>query len=360
VSLLDGITDVAPGTESVWDDVVGQDRAVRRLVASAASPVHAYLFVGPPGTTKDAAARGFAALLLAGVDDPHLRDARLALAGEHPDVREVRRTGPSISAEQIDDIIRAASMTPVEGSRKLMILDEFHLLDARGAARLLKTIEEPPQSATFLILADQLTNDLVTIASRCVRIEFAPIDPTVIAARLVADGCPAEQAASVAAAAAGNLDRARVLVSDEGLARRRAAFASIPSRLDGSGTRVAQLADEITKLADESAASLATVHAAEIAALDERVAAAGERGSGRKTLEERHKREIRRYRTDELRSGLGVIAGTYRDALVAGRSPRPDNLVRAVQRIHAALESLERNPNESLLLQALLLDLPSL
>ncbi len=91
-----------------------------------------------------------------------------------------------------------------------------------------------------------------------------------------------------------------------------------------------------------------------------RVAAVGERGSGRKQLEEQHKRELRRHRTDELRSGLAVVAGTYRDALVEGTSSRPDAAVHAVQRIHQALEALERNPNETLLLQSLLLDLPSL
>ena len=46
---------------SVWDGVVGQRRAIDRLRASAADPVHAYLFVGPPGSTKDVAARAFAA-----------------------------------------------------------------------------------------------------------------------------------------------------------------------------------------------------------------------------------------------------------------------------------------------------------
>lgn len=343
---------------SVWDGVVGQGRAIQRLQAAATSPVHAYLFVGPPGSTKDAAARAFAALLLAGVDDPDHRDARLALAGEHPDVREVRRLGAAISADQIDDIVRTASLAPVEGRRKVMILDEFHLLTAQGAARLLKTIEEPPASTLFVVLADQVTTELVTIASRCVRIEFSPIDPAVIAARLVAEGCTPERADAAAAAAAGNLDRARVLVTDDGLARRRDAFASVPRRLDGTGMTVAKLVDEIVALADESAASLAPVHAAELAALEERVAAAGERGSGRKALDERHKREVRRYRTDELRAGLGVIAGVYRDTLVAGGT-RPEQLARAVHRVHDALESLDRNPNEALLLQALLLDLPS-
>lgn len=350
----------ATGATSVWAGVVGQRRAVERLTAAADDPVHAYLFVGPPGSTKDLAARAFAALVLTGSDDPSARSARLALHGEHPDVREVRRVGAAISAEQIDDIVRSAALAPVEGDRKVMILDEFHLLDARGAARLLKTLEEPPDSTMFVVLADQVDAELVTIASRCVRIEFAPIDEGAIRDVLMAEGHPVEVASAAAASAAGSLDRARVLVSDPGLAARRAAFAAIPGRLDGTGFTVVTLAEEITKLADQSAASLAPVHAAEVAALDERVAAAGERGSGRKSLEDRHKREIRRYRTDELRSGLGVMAGAYRDALVAGTAQRPDAATRAVSRIHEALEALERNPNESLLLQSLLLDLPSL
>jgi DNA polymerase-3 subunit delta' len=61
---------------SVWDGVVGQPRAVEQLTRAAAAPVHAYLFVGPPGSTKHEAARAFAALLLTGHDDPDARDAR--------------------------------------------------------------------------------------------------------------------------------------------------------------------------------------------------------------------------------------------------------------------------------------------
>ena len=61
--------------------------------------------------------------------------------------------------------MREASLTPSEGSAKVMILEEFHLLAAAGAARLLKTIEEPPDSTTFVILADFVPNDLVTISS---------------------------------------------------------------------------------------------------------------------------------------------------------------------------------------------------
>ena len=347
-------------TQSVWEGVIGQPRAVDQLTRASLAPVHAYLFVGPAGSTKDDAARAFAALLLTGIDDADQRDARLALAGEHPDVREVERTGASISKEQVTDIIRAASLAPVEGSRKVMILHEFHLLSADAAARLLKTIEEPPPSTVFIVLADQVPPDLVTIASRCVRIEFGAISQATIHDVLLAEGVPDDTAALAAAAAEGNLSRARVLATDPGLMERRTVFAAIPHRLDGTGATVARLCTELNTLIDNAAAPLAARQALEATVLEERVAALGERGSGRKQLEERHKRELRRHRIDELRSGLAVVAGTYRDALVEGHLTRPDSVVDAISRVHRALESLDRNPNETLLLQALLLDLPSL
>ena len=345
---------------SVWSAVVGQPQAISRLSFAANDPVHAYLFVGPPGSTKDEASRAFAAVLMTGSDDPTQRDARLALAGEHPDVREVVRQGARISADQVAEIIRNASLAPVEGSRKVMILHDFHLLDASAAARLLKTLEEPPASTIFIVLADQVTPELVTLASRCVRIVFAALSNDVVASTLVDAGIDPGTAAVAAQAAEGNLTRARVLATDTGLMGRRDAFAGLAARLDGTGTTVVTLCTEVLGLIDAAAAPLAARQAEEVSALEAKVAAAGERGSGRKQLEEVHKRELRRHRVDELRSGLGVLAGAYRDALVRGQLPRPDAGVAAVTRIHEALEAMERNPNETLLLQALLLDLPSL
>jgi len=345
---------------SVWDKVIGQPRAIEQLENASRSAVHAFLFVGPPGSTKYEASRAFAALLLTGHDDPEARSARLALAGEHPDVREVERVGATISSDQVREIIRNAALTPSEGTMKVMILHEFHLLSAEGAARLLKTIEEPPPSTVFIVLADQVPSELITIASRCVRIEFSAIAEATIRDTLIIEGALPDAAATAAGASNGDLDRARVLATDPGLVARRAAFAAVPSRLDGSGNTVTTLVDELTALIEAAAAPLAARQDAEAKALEERVAALGERGSGRKSLEDRHKRELRRHRIDELRSGLAVIGGVYRDALVAGTMHRPEAAVAAVERLQKAIDALVRNPNEPLLLQALLLDLPSL
>ena len=347
----------------LWDTVVGQDEAVERLRRAADRPVHAYLLVGPPGSTKDEAARAFAAALLAG-HEPSGRDARLALAGAHPDIREVLRTGPAISVEQAREVVRLAALAPVEGSRKVLILHELHLLRPEGAGLLLKTIEEPPESTYFVALADFIPPELVTIASRCVRVDFRAIPDDVLMDRLVAEGTDLDVARSAAVSARGDLTRARILAVDPDLASRRAAFAALPDRLDGTGAMVIDVAAELFDLIEQAAGPLAARHTVEAAELDARIELLGERGSGRKLLEERHRRELRRHRTDELRSGLGVLAAAYRDLLVrsvedtSGHS-RTGAYVAAVHRINDAAEALERNPNESLLLQALLWSLPA-
>lgn len=345
---------------TIWVDVVGQPGAVEKLRRAAAAPVHAYLFVGPAGATKGAAARAFAAALLTGGDDPDTRDARLALAGEHPDVREVLRVGPAISAEQVAEIVRQAALSPVEGDRKVLILHEFHLLNAAGAGRLLKTIEEPPASTHFVVLADFVPVDLVTIASRCVRVDFGPIGAEALGARLVAEGAEPERAAEAAAAAGGDLNRARLLAADPQFVDRRRAFAELPRTLDGTGAMVVTTAAELLARIEAAAAPLTARQRRELDELAEREQRLGARGSGRAVIEARHKRELRRHRTDELKSGLAAIAATYRDALVDGSAPHPDSVIAAVHRIHETIESFEHNPNEMLLLQSLLWSLPPL
>jgi DNA polymerase-3 subunit delta' len=343
----------------IWDDVIGQPSAVRHLRAAAdRGAVHAYLFAGPAGSTKLQAARAFAARLITGAEDVEHRDATLILRGEHPDVREVRRTGARIDTEQAKSIIHEASLTPSEGASKVMILDEFHLLAPEGAGRLLKVIEEPPDSVTFIILADFVPHDLITISSRCARIDFRSIGSDVIAARLVAEGVAPAAAMSAARASHGDVERARVLATDPALAERRAAFSETPHQLDGTGAVAMRTAAHLLGLIDAASEPLTARHATEVAEIDERIKAHGERGSGKKQLDERHRRELRRYRTDELRAGLAAMAGTYRDTAVNNTTNDVEACAGAVRRIHQAMEVLDRNPNEKLLVESLLWSLP--
>jgi DNA polymerase-3 subunit delta' len=343
----------------LYGAVVGQARAVANLRAAARAPVHAYLFVGPAGTGVLEAARAFTAdVLCPNGGCGECASCRNALAQRHPDLTVVERSGASIRAAEIDEVIRLAVRPPSEGRYKVIVLVDFHLVD-QLYPRLLKTLEEPPPSTVFVVLAERVPPELVTIASRCVTVEFAPLTSEAVEAALVAEGVDPAVAAEVAPACGGRIDRARLLAGDAGFAARQAAWRSVPSRLDGSGAAIATLADELLASLASVLEPLQVRQAAEVAEVEARIAAYGERGSGRKELEERHKREVRRVRADELRFGMAALAAVYRDELVAGGSVRVGQAgaARAIQALDAAAEALVRNPNETLLLQGLLVSL---
>lgn len=337
--------------------VVGNAAVVEQLRRSATDPVHAYLLVGPRnGTARDAAFAFAAAVLSHGLDpEAASRAASLALAREHPDLTVIERVGPAISAEQADTVVRVAGLRPVEGDRKVIILDELHLVDARVVPKLLKTIEEPPPGTVFVILAEQVTPELVTIASRCVRLELAPLRVDEVAAALEHEGVDAGRAEQAASLAGGDLERARLLATDPGLEERRAAWWSLPDRLDGTGHAVVQAVDGLLALIDAAQAPLDDRHRAEVEQLEARAEALGERGAGRRDLEARHKREVRRHRTDELRFGLAVLAGRCRDE--ARTAARPEPWLVAHDAVTDLLLALRRNPAERLALLDLCLRL---
>lgn len=355
VAVRAGLTDPA-----LWHQVIGQDRAVTDLARSAVAPVHAYLLVGPRGSGKRALARAFAAAVLSDGTTGEDRDRHiaLALAEQHPDLSVIERIGASISADQARSVREAASRSPVEGSRKVLVLDEFHLVQPGVGPILLKTIEEPPEGTFFVVLVEDVPPELVTIESRCSRIDLGPVPEAAIAAQLVVEGVDGETAGEAAAAASGDLRRARVLATDPRLALRRAAWHGAPRRLDGSGHAVVTVVDELLVMIEDAADPLKARHDIERAELEQRVKAYGERGSGRKTLDDRHKRELRRHRIDELRFGLAVLSRRYRDMLLVAERPAP--YLASIAAIQATSEGLIRNPNERLQLQALFLKLTPL
>lgn len=357
------------GGMDLYEDVIGQDAAVAALRAAAVRPVHAYLLVGAPGTGTRAAAQSFAAAILcASGGDGSCDVCRRVLRGIHPDLVVIEREGPSITIGMAREIGQAAARSPVEGDRKVLLLDDFHLVREAGPA-LLKTIEEPPPSTVFVITAEFVPPELVTIASRCVQIDFRPLSLETVAGALRADGVAADLAMELAAAADGRLDRARLLAGDAEFVLRRDAWRGVPSRLDGTGTMAAAVAGELVALLERSVGPLRDRQAEEVAEHSARLARANEvvgrsggskRASktGVKDLEERHKREIRRQRTDELKAGLAAMAGVYRDRLAAGGpSGEAANAIESVRLIQELYANLAYNPNELLQLQALVVRL---
>jgi DNA polymerase-3 subunit delta' len=353
---------------ALFEGIVGQDDAVAALMAAAVNPVHAYLFRGPEGNGGLAAAFGFAAALLCpnggcGV----CATCRGVLAGTDPDLHVVRRSGASLSKETMRQVVALAQRRPLAAARQVIVVLEMHLVLDRAPV-LLKTLEEPPGQTVFILLADELTPDLTTIASRCAEVLFPPIGRDVLARTLEADGVPPDMAAVVAESSGGNLDRARVMVDDPDVAARVALWASVPDELASSGSAVAALTRRVLESADRAVEPLRVAHDREIETLSEAAKEMGERGlPGRKEIVEQHQREERRFRTDALRAGLGVLARTYRTRVtrVAPRGIDPGDLdvraaANAVGLITEVAQALPRNPNEALLLQSLFTRLAAL
>ncbi len=156
------------------------------------------------------------------------------------------------------------------------------------------------------------------------------------------------------------MDRARLLALDEGFVARQDRWRAVPERLDGSGSTIAVLAAELAGAADELVAVLRERQAEEIAALEAQAERAGERRiTGRQAIEDRHRREQRRVRVDELWAGLAILAAAYRTRLASPtlQAHRAAKLASALAAIDQTAASLARNPNELLLLQALLIKL---
>lgn len=354
---------------SAWDTVPGQPDALRRLRAAVDQPVHAYLFVGPEGSGKRAALRAFAGELFARdfVDPSEAdRQRRLAAAEHHPDLVIVEAEGAvfrggrgsSDGETEASVVIREAFASPVEARRKIVAAIDFDTANDAAVGALLKTIEEPPERTVIVLLARSVPPGQVAIASRAVRIDFATPDDGALLARLVAEGVDTGRAELAVASAHGNLDRARVLATDDRLALRIEAWRAVPASLDGTGATAARLVGELRAMLDDALVPVVAAHEADLATFDAEVEAYGSTGFAgrRRSLIARHKRIERASRLSELRLGCTVLARSYLDAAVT--APEPTELLDAVDRIGRMSTALGSNPNEELILVDLFWSLP--
>jgi DNA polymerase-3 subunit delta' len=344
-----------------WSEVPGQAATVEHLRSAARAPVHAFLLVGPSGSGTIELALAFGAELLAADAAAEggdvARAVELALGDRHPDLVVVGAEGATVRVEEAERLRDAALRTPVEGRRKVLVGVGFDVIQPNAAALLLKTVEEPPPSAVFVLVAEDVPPELVTIASRCLRVDVPPLGVEDVRTRLRAEAAagalPTDRIDAAAEASGGDLDRARLLAADERLTLRRDAWLAVPGRLDGTGAAAHACAEDLLAMVDEVLAPLRDRQAAELAQVEIEAEAYGGVGRGaRKALEERHKRQVRRVRSDELRYGLALLAGHYRDEV--RDSPDPGPALEASERIGELGVALAwHNPNERLQLQAL-------
>ncbi len=350
-----------------FDEVVGQEAALKTLRQALVNPVHAYLLLGSEGAGKELAAQAFAAALVCSEGGcGHCRNCTLAASHQHPDIVETSRSGAMVSVDDLRALAAISQRKPLEAARQVLIVQDVHLA-TKSAPALLKTLEEPPSSTIFVLLADDLPPELVTIASRCVEVQFPPLSTKTIAAALAGNGCDPETARSIARASSGNLERALLLAKDPAFASRVAMWTAIPAQLGGGGHEISQLVADLLGATEASVQPMKERNAADLAEREAESQAMGERAlPGRKDLTDRYQRIERRYRSDELRAGLGQLQRTYADLLadaVSSGSNQADAARRCGASIDAITEffgTLRHNPNESLALQALFLKLTAL
>lgn len=149
---------------------------------------HAYLFAGARGTGKTTSARIFACSLNCTnlVDgEPCLEcdNCKAALNDTMPDIIEMDAASNN-SVENARDIREKINLLPVQGKYKIYIIDEVHMLSGSAFNALLKTLEEPPSYAVFILATTELNKLPKTVLSRCQRFDFKNISEDEIVKRL--------------------------------------------------------------------------------------------------------------------------------------------------------------------------------
>ncbi len=310
---------------TVWDDLVGQSRAIEAMQAAAAGHgmSHSWLFTGPPGSGRSNAAVALAASLQCeqrGCGDCHA--CHTVLAGTHADVTVVRTEKLSIGVDEVRDLVRRSALAPAGRRWQVMIVEDADRLTEHACNALLKAIEEPTERTVWMLCAPTVEDVLPTIRSRCRLLTLATPTADDVAAFLARrDGVAEGLAAYAARASQGHIGRARALARDEATRNRRREVVTIPATLTSLGACMVAAANlaEVTK--EEADLITSQLDAREKADLD---AAYGVVERGRRprdyapalaALERAQKTRAKRRHLDVVDRGLMDLVSVYRDAI---------------------------------------------
>nr|WP_231705367.1 DNA polymerase III subunit delta' [Arthrobacter gengyunqii] len=341
----------------------GQDPVVDQLRrgAAQATPNHAWLFTGPPGSGRSNAARAFAAALLCDQQDPALRGCgeckacRTALAGSHADVTSVTTEKVTISIDEARELVRKAQDKPSTGRWRVIIVEDADRMQERSTNVLLKAIEEPPPRTIWLLCAPSPGDVLVTIRSRCraVSLRLPPVED--VAELLIRrDGIDPDVARAAARAAQSHIGIAKRLATDEGARSRRDSIVRLPLSLRNVSGAMKAAADLVALAEAEATSSFEQRDAAERQSL---LASLGAPESGTlppsirsqvKRLEEDQVRRAKRSKNDYFDRALTDLLSFYRDVLML-QLGNSDTLVNESLRRELTEYAAQGSPEQTLL-----------
>lgn len=316
----------------IFDGIFGQPRVREFLRASIASGrvSHAYLFTGPAGSNKTAAAYAFAQAILC--KDHGCRtcdDCRRIERRKHPDVHFYTPEGAQgYLIEQIREIVSGVSLAPIRAKGKVYILDRVDLLGVSAANAFLKTLEEPVEGVTFILLGRTREVVLPTIVSRCQVVPFRHI-PAREAAGILSQktGVTPEQARIAIEACNGSITRAMTFAKSAERAEFRTRIMEVLSNLPLSDERdVLEYAAELIERAKAPLDNVRTQQSEELAESADFLTK-----TALKQIELRHKRALSMATRESLNQTTSIIRSWLRDVLMIA-SGTPDLIVNIDQR----------------------------
>lgn len=212
-----------------FEEIRGNTPLVEQLRRSATSgrSSHAYLFLGGAGAGKRLIANTFAkALQCEGEKRPcdSCKSCHAFNHGNHPDVIYFQplKNGKTYTIEDVrEQLLETVDLKPFQYEKKIYIIEKADTLNIQSQNALLKTLEEPPAHAVFLLLAERAEAFLPTILSRVVVMKIRPLSAETIADYLMQAGHLAEESHILSAYAQGRIGQALELVEDEGFREMR-------------------------------------------------------------------------------------------------------------------------------------------
>ncbi len=314
---------------------------------------NSYLFLGPDGSGKHEWSLAFAAAIMCrngGCAECAI--CKSVLHSRHQDLNFIENRSGVMPIDVARELVKAARLTPNVARYRVVIINKFD--NAREVAPvLLKTIEEPPASTVFLILVDGITPEFKTIASRCVRVDFMPLQLGEIEHYLRHLGVPDDDAKLGARFCDGDLKKANELAFDGKMSERIALWSSLCGEKYNSGHQIMTRVMQIVEFLDLVLSEFKVQQQIEVQTLRENAKGSSGTKVLIKELELEQARTLRYRRRRELTLGFGIYLSIVKETTVAGTSGL-DDFVEQCALVQESMFKLNAGVSEQIVLGTLL------